>query len=79
MFCALDHIGHFFCCLDGERVSGETCSRGDIGRHFTCDLDLSIGPFGEQCYDQVLQRDYTNPKVHEFGVRQIRDLSVYFV
>ena len=64
MFCATDHIVHLSSRFDGERVLDEACSRQDIGRHFPGNLQLSIGSFGEQRYDQVLQRNNTNPKVH---------------
>lgn len=76
MFCAIDHIGHLIRRFDGERMLGKTCARGDIARHFPSDPELSSGSLSEQRYDQVLQRNHTTPKVHQFDIRQFVGVSL---
>ena len=58
--------------LNSQRVMCETWPRRNVGRHFTFEFQLPIGPFHQQHDHQVFKRDDANPQLHQLDIRQSR-------
>src|SRR5437660_1639827 len=72
-FNKIDHMG---CRVNRQRMLGEARPWRNVGRHLTCKVELPIRCFCKQRDHQVFQCNYTNAKLHQLGVCQLRNFPL---